>query len=52
MTDLATLEATAKACYDAYLDMTGAFTEPDWSRLTTAQREIWRRIVETAWGKR
>ena len=47
-----TLDRTAEACYVAYLSGTGDFTSPDWGRLTVAQRECWRNVVLTAWGKR
>lgn len=46
------LERTAEACYETYCNVTGDQTSPDWSRLTPAEREWWRRVVETAWGAR
>lgn len=52
MTDATpTLEATARACYETFLDGTGDFTSRDWDRLTVAERETWRRVVLRAWGK-
>lgn len=46
------LEATARACYEQYVVLSGDIASFDWPRLTVAEREIWRRVVETAWGKR
>lgn len=46
------LEARAEACYEAYCSESGDLTSPDWSRLAPAEREVWRRVVETAWGRR
>jgi hypothetical protein len=46
------LDATAAVCYEAHCNLTGDQTSPDWGRLTAAQREAWRRVVEIARGER
>jgi len=51
MSEADVLEKTAEACYGEWLDQHGAFCDPDWARLTVAEREKWRRIVRVAWGK-
>lgn len=46
-----TLDIVAARCYEAYCNMSGDQTSPPWDGLTVAQREIWRRVVEVAWGQ-
>ena len=43
-----TEEQRAEAVYELYCVLSGDQTSPDWGRLTVAQREIWRRVVDRA----